>query len=276
MSAHPFYAGPDHSPFVLGHGDDAILLVHGFPGTPRELRPLAERLAALGWRAHGILLPGFGEQIASLAAYTGRDWLRAAATEWRRLRRRARRSAILGYSFGATIASTLAAFAPPDRLILVAPWWRLGVPGEFLLPLLKRVIPTVAPFRRANFNDPRLRSFFRDVAPELDLDDPTVQHALRSRLTISTPTIDEIRRLGKRSLRALQQVRVPTLILQGRDDQTVPSAATRYLLRFLAGPVRYVELEGGHDLVRLERPEAEPLATEVVRFLTADGARSRP
>jgi carboxylesterase len=260
----------------LGDGEDAILLVHGFPGTPRELRPLAERLAALGWRAHGILLPGFGEQIASLATYTGRDWLRAAASEWRRLRRRARRVALLGYSFGATIAATLAASAPPDRLILIAPWWRLGVPGEFLLPVLKRFVPTVAPFRRANFNDPRLRSFFRDVAPELDLDDPAVQQALRSKLTIATPTIDEIRRLGQRSLRALRRVRAPTLIVQGRDDQTVPSVAARHLLRFLAGPVRYVELDGGHDLVRLERPEAEPLATEVLRFLMAEEPDLRP
>ncbi|MCS6802119.1 MAG: alpha/beta fold hydrolase [Chloroflexota bacterium] len=267
MTTHLFYAGPDHGPFVIGDGTDSILLVHGFPGTPRELRPLATRLAAVGWRARGILLPGFGEQIAALSRHTGRDWVRAAATEWRQLRQRARRTAILGYSFGATIAAALAASAPPDRLILVAPWWRLGVVGEFLLPVLKRIIPTVAPFRHANFDDPRLRAFFRDVAPDLNLDDPAVQEQLRRQLTIPTPTIDEIRRLGRQSLQALRRVRAPTLVLQGRHDQTVPVAATRQLLRSLGGPVHYIELEGGHDLIRLEAPESEQLAAAIVRFL---------
>jgi carboxylesterase len=270
VNANPFYRGPGHGPFVIGTGDRGALLIHGFPGTPRELRPLGERLAEAGWTAHGTLLPGFGEDIATLASRTGRDWLRAAARHWRTIRARYRRTALIGYSFGATIVATLAAAAAPDRLVLISPWWRLGVPGDFLLPVLKRFVREVAPFRRANFDDPRLRAFFRDVAPDLDLDDPEVRETLRRQLTIATPTIDEIRRLGRRSLAALRRVQAPTLVVQGRADQTVPVAATRQLIRFPAGPLSYLELEGGHDLVRLEQPESEPLAAAVVRFLDGD------
>jgi esterase/lipase len=270
---HPFYAGPDHGPFVIGEGDAAILLVHGFPGTPKEFRPLAARLAAAGWVAHGVLLPGFGREIATLPQRRGQDWLRAAAREWRALQRRYALTALLGYSFGATIATALAARWPPACLILIAPWWRFGVPGEFFLPLLRHLIPSFAPFRRADFANPRLRAFFADIAPDLDLDDPAVQQGVREHLTIATPVLDEMRRLGRQSLRDLTRVHVPTLILQSRDDQTVPIAATRRLLQRAAGPLHYRELPGDHHLVRLETPGGEHLVEAILAELAAARAR---
>ena len=36
------------APFTLGKGEDACLLVHGFTGSPWDLRPLGEALAARG------------------------------------------------------------------------------------------------------------------------------------------------------------------------------------------------------------------------------------
>ncbi|MBN1218259.1 MAG: alpha/beta hydrolase [Anaerolineae bacterium] len=50
------------------------------------------------------------------------------------------------------------------------------------------------------------------------------------------------------------QVNVPTLVVQGTQDETVPAARTRRLLRRLPGPVRYHEVKTGHNLIRLEDP----------------------
>jgi len=38
------YNTPEHQPFTLGDGSAVALLIHGFPGTPAEVRPLAEAL----------------------------------------------------------------------------------------------------------------------------------------------------------------------------------------------------------------------------------------
>ena len=57
------YQGPEHEPFFWEAGEPAALLVHGFPGTPAEMRPLGEVLHEAGWTVHGVLLPGFGPQI---------------------------------------------------------------------------------------------------------------------------------------------------------------------------------------------------------------------
>jgi carboxylesterase len=267
LTDHPFAVGPDHDPFVIGQGDPQVLMLHGFPGTPRELRPLAERFAAAGWTAHGILLPGFGREIATLDERSGREWVNAARKSWHRIQQRGGPTAIVGYSFGTTIATALAAREPPDRLILIAPFWRLGVPGAFLVPVLKHVVRTVAPFRLASFDDPRMRRYFSENAPELDIDDPNVQAAIRRRMTISTRVIDEVRRLGLRSLVNLRRIESPLLVVQSRSDDTVPVAATRHLLRYPAGPVRYVELDGGHDLVRLNSPGGEGLVRAVLDFV---------
>src|SRR5271154_6266158 len=48
------------APFELGIGPGACLLVHGFTGTPWDVRPLGEALAAGGFRVRGIPLPGHG------------------------------------------------------------------------------------------------------------------------------------------------------------------------------------------------------------------------
>ena len=37
-----FYTDPEHQPFLYDAGPSRALLIHGFLGSPRELRPLAQ------------------------------------------------------------------------------------------------------------------------------------------------------------------------------------------------------------------------------------------
>ena len=53
------------------------LLLHGFPGTPAELRPLGQALAFAGVRAQAPLLPGFGPAMQRLGDVGAREWLAA-------------------------------------------------------------------------------------------------------------------------------------------------------------------------------------------------------
>ena len=73
-----FYADSSHEAFHFpaAHPSEVgALLIHGFMGSPKELRPLGEHLAANGVNAHGILLPGFGTQISRLATIKRAEWL---------------------------------------------------------------------------------------------------------------------------------------------------------------------------------------------------------
>src|SRR2546429_9501847 len=50
------------------------LLVHGFTGTPEEMRPLGEALAARGFPVYAVLLAGHGTDVAELARTCWTDW----------------------------------------------------------------------------------------------------------------------------------------------------------------------------------------------------------
>src|SRR5688572_7729976 len=71
----------DKSPFYArGTGQRAALCLHGFTGTPFEVRPLAEALAAQGYTTLAPVLAGHGGTVDDLAGTTHADWLASAAT----------------------------------------------------------------------------------------------------------------------------------------------------------------------------------------------------
>lgn len=92
LPAFDVFSGPEHAAFRLernpgvNNGAPAALLVHGFGGTPAEMRGLAEALHREGWTVEALLLPGFGAEIAALTTRQYTEWLDAVAAAAQRLR----------------------------------------------------------------------------------------------------------------------------------------------------------------------------------------------
>jgi pimeloyl-ACP methyl ester carboxylesterase len=62
------------------------------------------------------------------------------------------------------------------------------------------------------------------------------------------------------------KINVPTLIIQGNQDETVPASRTYRLLRRLPGLVRFEEVNTGHDLIRAEDPGWPDVEQAVLSF----------
>ena len=262
------YSGPEHQPFEFGGGSNGALLIHGFPGTPAEMRGIGQALGQNGWHARGPLLPGFGPDIVNLAERRREDWLKVVGSEWETLRAGHQVSALIGLSMGGALAIHLAARRPPDKLVLIAPFWRL--PGFLprLVPGLKLVIPTMRPFKDADFDDPEVRGGFERLMPGVDLDEPEVQAFLREEVTLPLSVIHDVFRLGRDGYRLAKSISVPTLVVQGRDDQMVRPELTQKLARRLGSEqVTYREIPGPHELIH-EHSEQKALVIDlVVNFL---------
>src|SRR5215210_2772252 len=92
----------DRSPFTLGPVDApvACLLIHGFSGSPPEMRWLGGYLAGRGVRVEGVRLAGHGTEPEDLTYLTWRDWLQSAAEGLARLAQEGRKIVVIGFSMG--------------------------------------------------------------------------------------------------------------------------------------------------------------------------------
>src|SRR2546430_7371293 len=91
------------------------LLVHGFTGTPEEMRPLGEALAARGFPVYAVRLAGHGTDVAELARTRWTDWFASVEAGVARLPASTQRLPRARASIGSPLAPPLAAAPPPHR-----------------------------------------------------------------------------------------------------------------------------------------------------------------
>lgn len=192
---------------AFAHDGGAIgcLLLHGFTGTPGEMRPIGERLAARGYSVRAPLLPGHGTRVEDLQRSTWKEWFATALSSWDELGDRAPRRVVAGLSMGALLALHLARERPGEVLAVavLAP----------ALELANQRSADVAGWLRWL---PQLPRRF-EIVPKLG-----------GRLT---PAYDEIPLRGLASMLDLQsvvrselgEITAPALIVDGGSDQTISS-----------------------------------------------------
>lgn len=248
------FRGEEHQPFLWQNGRPAALFLHGFPGTPAEIRPLAHTLHNAGWTVQGLLMPGFGPQITTLLTRNYQEWVDAAHQALLALQKTHKPVLLVGYSMGGAVALHVTAVSRPHGLILLAPFWQLGnrfhgITWNLIKPFVRRI----RPLRKANFSHPQLRRALNSLLPDANLDDPVIQEALRS---LYTPVhiMDQLRQIGKTAVYHAPRATCPTLVLQGTQDVMVSPPQTRQLLQKLPGSVQYVEVEADHHLINAQTP----------------------
>jgi carboxylesterase len=243
------FQGSEHLDFSWQGKNHAALLIHGFPGTPAEMRPLGLILRDLGWTVNGLRLPGFGADIGTLGQRCLSDWTDAVTASVVKLRQDHEAVLVLGYSMGGALALHAAFEHRLSGLVLLAPFWSLGNGWvDLFWPLIRLVFRRVRPLRHADFSAPEVRRSITRMFGDIDLNSPAVQQSVRA-LDISVQTLAQVRRLGRTVFRKASAMKTPTVVIQGLQDPIVPPHRTRRLIRRLGNRVHYYEVEGGHDLV---------------------------
>ncbi len=227
MSLRPLHLAPPHRRLddlddpsrPLPEAEQAVLVVHGFTGTPFEMASLVPPLAAAGWSVEVPRLPGHGTHPRDLSGVRARDWQVFVAERYRRLRARHRRVAVVGLSMGGALARGLMAEpVPPDVVVSLAAPWRLADPlARRLLPWLRRsgVAAHLA----------WLKDGGSDVLDPVAAADPV---NYRWAPLSSVAELDRLLRWLRRPIQARTPLRA--LVLHGREDHTaLPEGAPRVL-----------------------------------------------
>ncbi|MDX2161580.1 MAG: alpha/beta fold hydrolase [bacterium] len=261
------FNAPEHRSFALeGTNGAAAVMVHGFPGTPAEMRPLADVFHADGWTVSAPLLPGFGHDLETLAHRTWQEWAAAVDSAVEALRPDHRVVMGVGLSMGGALMLHTAARGKIDAVAGVNPFWKLDNALWNLLPAIKIALPNFKPFSLMpiNFDDPETRRGMAAFMPDADLDDPAVQQAVKQ-FSIPTHMLDQIRAIGALAGRQGHTIRVPALIVQGAQDQLVRPALTRELAGRIAS-AQYREITGEHNLLARTSPGAEQAYSILLAF----------
>jgi carboxylesterase len=135
----------DPSPFTLKGGPVGLLLVHGFTGSPGEVRPVAEELHRRGLTVHAPLLPGHGTMPEDLNTRHWEDLADAVETAYESLRAECRVAFLAGLSMGSLLSLHFAAHHPGlPGVITCSPAIGFNDPRQRLLPIARYFVSAVS------------------------------------------------------------------------------------------------------------------------------------
>jgi carboxylesterase len=252
-SSAPTADDPRMLPFARGEGDLTAILVHGFTGSPLEMRWLGEELARRGFRAVGVRLPGHGLDPLALERADAFDWINEARAALLATPQ-GKPAFLVGLSMGAMIAAILAADHPTrvTGVALLAPPLRLRLGARALLaaaalPPLRRRVRFMAK-RASDLRDPEMRAQFVGV--------DRVPSA-------AAVQFERVRMLGRL---ALPRVAAPALIIGSSQDRTVAPSSVGDCAKLIGSrPARVVSLTQSSHVLTLDVERAK-VAEEIDRF----------
>lgn len=234
---------PGAEPFFFPGGPVGCLLIHGFTGTPLEMRGLGERLADRGYTVFAPRLTHHGTQPADMSRSRWHDWYLSALDGWHLLHSQCERVVPAGLSMGGVTALLLAARQSVGAVISMSAPVRPPDRRMHFARLFWRVVPSVAKPKRS-------------VEPLV----PSYQvHSLRS----VTELMGYLRAVDE----ALPQIKAPALIMHARGDTEVPGENLDYIYERIGSKHKEkVWIENGSHVVT-EDSDKEFVYDRIVTFL---------
>ncbi|MFB7932177.1 MULTISPECIES: alpha/beta hydrolase [Streptomyces] len=235
-------------PFRHEGGEVAVLLCHGFTGSPQSLRPWAEHLAERGLTVSLPLLPGHGTRWEDLRITGWQDWYAEVDRELRLLCERREQVFVAGLSMGGALALRLAAKHGDavSGVVVVNPANKVHGLAAHALPVVRHLVPATKGIA-SDIAKPDSRELGYDRVP---------LHAAHS-----------LRQFFRMTDGELPQVTQPVLLLRSPQDHVVPPAdSARILSRISSTDVKEVILEQSYHVATLDH-DADRIFEESVDFI---------
>ncbi len=240
---------PGAEPFSYPGNDVGCLLIHGFTGSPQEMRGLGQFLNGLGWTVRGALISGHGTHERELARTDWRDWFRSVYTEHEALAVACKHTFVIGQSLGGALSLHLAAHIPLRGVVSLSS----PLVTDLKLLWLARVLKYVQPYRKkgqSNIHDPEA------------LAERVAYHYTPNRSN------EQVLLFLRHLLDDLPEVRCPALLMHARQDRTVdPQTMPRILHQLGSSEKEMVWLENSGHVVT-EDYDRQVVYTKVRDFVS--------
>ncbi len=240
---------PTAEPFFIPGGNVGCLLVHGFTGTPKEMRMLADSLAQDKYTILAPRLAGHATRVEDITRSRWEDWVSSVEDGINLLKGCTQKQVIMGLSMGGILALIAAArFALAGVVSFSTPCSLPGDPRAKYLPVLKYFIPRVSKGK-----------------PDWRNQEAAQDHAHYA--YYPTTAILQLKELIDVMQSELVNVKIPALFVQSRQDQGIPAESldTLYDKVSSTDKTKFWVENSGHVIIR--EPERELIFTEVKSFM---------
>jgi carboxylesterase len=194
---------PGAEPFYFPGGTTGCLLIHGFTGTPKEMRGLGEYLSQQGYAVLDVRLAGHATCPEDMLHVRWEDWVASVEDGWNLLAGSTQQAFVAGLSMGGVLALHLAAHHPVAGVIAMStPHHLPDDPRLRFIEILSKFQP------RVSKGNP-------------DWFDPAVLQEHIDYPYYPTRAIAELRDLLAEMRTALPRVTAPALLIHSKNDGSV-------------------------------------------------------
>jgi carboxylesterase len=239
---------PGSEPFNHDGSDVAVLLCHGFTGTPQSLRPWGKYLAELGYTVSVPRLPGHGTTWQELNRTRWEDWYSCVDTTFRALHQACERVVVCGLSMGGALGLQLAQEHGPriSGLVLVNPAVKFEDPRTRLLPVLKHVMGSLGGISN-------------------DVKKPGVTELAYARTPLKAAHSQLV--AWKSIVRDLPEVTQPVLLFRSLQDHVVPASSSALIMsRISSQDVSEILLDDSYHVATIDN-DARRIFDESAKFI---------
>lgn len=210
---------PTAEPFLLPGSRTGCLLIHGYTGTPKEMRWMGEYLAGQGYSVLGLRLTGHATRIEDMRRSNRSDWVASVEDGYHLLCGLADRIYLVGLSMGGVLALLLSTRLDIRGVVAMSTPWTLPVaPIANYLGFIGRFWP-YAPKSREAPGSGWLDQEARKV------------HVSYERTPVVS--VGELNKLITEMKSALPEVRVPVLLIHSENDRFVDPRSIDFIYKGL-------------------------------------------
>ncbi len=239
---------PGAEPYSADGGPTGILLIHGFTGSPKSMKPWGERMAAEGHTVRVPRLPGHGTRWQDMNLTRWEDWYAEADRAFLELQQSCEAVFVFGLSMGGSLTLRLAErHGDAIRgIVLVNPAVHSERPDRFLLPVLQAVVPS-----------------FPGISN--DIKKPGQDEGAYDKIPLKAA--HSLSHLWKIIKADIALVRQPLLLFRSAEDHVVEASNAKYILDHVSSSDRTeVVLPDSYHVATLDN-DAETIVAGSIDFV---------
>jgi carboxylesterase len=240
--------------FLKGKNSKAVLLLHGYIGSPTDFGFLPGKLHEKGYTVSIPLLPGHGRDPRTFSKTTAEEMLNFTKAEYEKLKQTHEEVIVIGFSMGGALATLLTKQYSIGKLILLAPYYEIAHQWYYIFPteVYSRAFTPYIPYLY------RPRSFKQ-------INDRTFLHKIIDYDFISTRGSEAAIELSRQAKAAAPEIKSKTLVIHSKKDKATSYQAAKQLSEKMMN-AKFISLQKSNHMLLWDY-EREVVEKEIFEFL---------